>query len=760
MDGSGVGTRDDAITLRAAGPRLTRSSIWRDQFDIREMLGMLRRRRALILGCMLVLTTIAVLVVFNLKPKYTADTALLLDTRKTNVIDLQAVVSGLQPEAAAVRSEIDVLRSRQLIEKVIEKLGLVGNPDFNTELKGDKGDVWSSLAKFRRSALDWLAEIGVIRPPARVALTPAEQQQQTLMRLTDKLLDHLAIGNDTRSYTIKLSYTDENPELATQIVNTVADLYLVDQLEAKFDATKRANAWLSQQVAELRTQVNAAEQAVQTYRDQHKLTAADVKGTTITTQQLGELNSQLVLANADLAQKEARLRQFQEAMKKGTVEADAPEVLNSPLITQLRAQETEVVRKEADLSARFGPRHPAIINVRAELRDVRRQIAQEINKIVGNLAQDVQVARIRVQSLQQNLAELQKNASKSNDATVKLHELEREAQASRALYESFLTRFKETSQEEDIQQPDARVIARADVPVDPSFPNKKLFIALALLGSALIGIVIAVIAERLDNGFRAAEQVESMTGVVGLGMIPMISGRGLLRKPEDTVLRQPSSAFAESIRSVRTAILYANVDKPPRVLLVTSAVPEEGKSLISVSLARSAAKAGQKVLLIDADLRRPKIAAMLKGRSDATLPELFAGKIAPEEVLNRDAESGVDFICAHAGMPNPQDLLGSQHMRDFVRSISQHYDMVVIDSPPVLAASDSLVLSRIVDATIFIVRWEKTPRQVVLGALKQIQTVGGQIAGVVLSRVNVRKHARFGYGDHGYYYGTYKEYAS
>ncbi len=760
MDGSGVGTRDDAITLRAAGPRLTRSSIWRDQFDIREMLGMLRRRRALILGCMLVLTTIAVLVVFNLKPKYTADTALLLDTRKTNVIDLQAVVSGLQPEAAAVRSEIDVLRSRQLIEKVIEKLGLVGNPDFNTELKGDKGDVWSSIAKFRRSALDWLAEIGVIRPPARVALTPAEQQQQTLMRLTDKLLDHLAIGNDTRSYTIKLSYTDENPELATQIVNTVADLYLVDQLEAKFDATKRANAWLSQQVAELRTQVNAAEQAVQTYRDQHKLTAADVKGTTITTQQLGELNSQLVLANADLAQKEARLRQFQEAMKKGTVEADAPEVLNSPLITQLRAQETEVVRKEADLSARFGPRHPAIINVRAELRDVRRQIAQEINKIVGNLAQDVQVARIRVQSLQQNLAELQKNASKSNDATVKLHELEREAQASRALYESFLTRFKETSQEEDIQQPDARVIARADVPVDPSFPNKKLFIALALLGSALIGIVIAVIAERLDNGFRAAEQVESMTGVVGLGMIPMISGRGLLRKPEDTVLRQPSSAFAESIRSVRTAILYANVDKPPRVLLVTSAVPEEGKSLISVSLARSAAKAGQKVLLIDADLRRPKIAAMLKGRSDATLPELFAGKIAPEEVLNRDAESGVDFICAHAGMPNPQDLLGSQHMRDFVRSISQHYDMVVIDSPPVLAASDSLVLSRIVDATIFIVRWEKTPRQVVLGALKQIQTVGGQIAGVVLSRVNVRKHARFGYGDHGYYYGTYKEYAS
>jgi capsular exopolysaccharide synthesis family protein len=193
---------------------------------------------------------------------------------------------------------------------------------------------------------------------------------------------------------------------------------------------------------------------------------------------------------------------------------------------------------------------------------------------------------------------------------------------------------------------------------------------------------------------------------------------------------------------------------------VTSAVPEEGKSVLSVSLARSAAKAGQKVLLIDADLRRPKIATLLKSSNEGTLAELFAGEKPLQAVLNRDADTGVDFICGRAGIPNPPDLLGSQHMSDFIRSISQHYELVVIDSPPVLAASDALVLSRVVDATVFVVRWERTPRQVVLGAIKQIQGVGGIIAGCVLSRVNVRKHARFGYGDHGYYYGTYREYAS
>jgi capsular exopolysaccharide synthesis family protein len=448
-------------------------------------------------------------------------------------------------------------------------------------------------------------------------------------------------------------------------------------------------------------------------------------------------------------------------VKNGTVGADAMEVLNSPLIGKLREQETEIIRREADLSARYGDRHPSIINVRAELRDVRRQISQEINKIVGTLAQEVEISRARESSLQTNFLNLRDQASKTNNAEVKLRELEREAQANRTLYESFLARFKETAEQQDMQQPDARIIARADVPVDPSFPNKKLFVMLALFGSALVGVFIAIVVERLDNGFRSTEQVEQLTGLSGLGMVPAVGGRERLgSSPEDYLLRKPTSSFAESIRSVRTAILYSHVDKPPRAILVTSAVPEEGKSLLSLSLARSSAKAGQKVLLIDADLRRPKLTKLLNGRNDATLAELFAGQKTAEEVLNVDQESGLHFICGRAGMPNPQDMLASQHMRDFVRSVSQHYDLVIVDSPPVFAASDSLVLSRIVDATVFVVRWETTPRQVVIGALKQLQSVGGTIAGIVLSRVNVKKHARFGYGDQGYYYGKYKEYAA
>jgi capsular exopolysaccharide synthesis family protein len=764
MDGSGVGVREAALGPAGRGglarygvalPTLTR-----DQFDLGEMFRMLRRRRGLILGTIGVVTLAAVVLVITLTPRYTAETALLLDTRKTQIIDLQAVMSSLQTEAAALRSEIDVLRSRELAGRVVDKLGLIGDPDFNDELKGPTGIRALIPEEVRNTVAGWLATIGIGRDKT-ADMTEEQRHDYVRSKLIDKLLDNLVVANDNRSYTIKLLYTSTNSALSQRIVNTVADLYLVSQLEAKFEATRRANNWLSERVQDLKQQVLASEQAVQQWREANNLTAADAKGTTVSTQQLGELNTQLILATADRAQKESRLRQFQDQAKSGKVDVSAPEVANSPIIAQLRAQETEIIRREADLSARYGDKHPAIVNVRAELRDVRRQIASEINKIIGGLAQEAEAARVRERTLQTQLGELQNRAAHTNSAEVKLHELEREAQANRVLYENFLGRFKETAETEDMQQADARVIARADLPLDPSFPNKKLFVALAFLGSALFGVLLAIIIERLDNGFRTADQIEQITGISGLGMVPAVAASHRLSSPlEEFLIKKPSSSFAESVRSVRTALLYSHVDKPPRAVLITSAVPEEGKSSLAISLARSSAKAGQRVLLIDADMRRPRVHRILNGRNDATLADLFAGQKTAEEVLNVDEETGMHFICTRAGMPNPQDLLGSQHMRDFIRSVSQHYDLVVVDSPPVLAASDSVVLSRIVDATLFVVRWEHTPRQVVLGALKQLQGVGGSIAGIVLTRVNVKKHARFGYGDTGYYYGKYKEYAA
>jgi polysaccharide biosynthesis transport protein len=764
MDGSGARARDQGAAAPSGARRPSPAAPRGEFLDLPDLVRMLRRRRGLILGTVAGVTLLALLVVFSVTPQYSAEALLLIDTRKTNVIDMEAVVSGLQPEAAAVRSEIDVLQSRELAGKVLDTLGLAGDPDFNTSLRGEEkllGIVAPSrLAAWEEGVLAWLAGRGLIAPlPAAADLTPAERQLQLTSRLVDTLLAHLTVTNDSRSYSIRITYTAARPALAARIANAFADLYLVDQLDAKFEATKRANAWLNDRVIDLRAQLAAAERAVETYRAEHRIALTDVRGTTAATQQMAELNAQLALASADRAAKESRLRQFQQALRAGTAEAEAPEVLQSPLIGQLRAQETEVVRKEADLAAHYGARYPALIDVRAELRDVRRQIATEINKIVGSLAQEAQSARIREQTLQQNLAELQQRNNQNNVADVRLHELEREAQSNRVMYENFLTRLKETAEQEDIQQADARLIARAHVPLDPAFPKKKLLVALALLGSSALGVALAVLRERLDTGFRAVAQLETGAGLAGLGLVPAVAA-GFGPRPEDYVLRKPVSAFAESIRSIRTAILYSHVDRPPRALLITSAVPDEGKSLLSIALGRSAAAAGQKVLLIDADLRRPKIGTLLKTGGEATLAEFLAGAKSDQEVLNVDPDSGMQFIWSRSGLPNPQDLLGSQRMQDFLRAIAPHYDLVLVDSPPVLAASDALVLARSVDATVFVVRWGKTPHQVVAAALKQIHSVGGVVAGGVLGRVPLKRHAKYGYADHGYYYAVYKEYVS
>jgi succinoglycan biosynthesis transport protein ExoP len=330
MDGSGAGVRDGTLSGLKT-PRFNLPSMVRDQFDVGEMFAIIRRRRGIIFGTIGLITLLAVVVLFLLTPKYTSDTLLLLDPRKTNVIDMEAVVSGLQPEAAAVRSEVDVLRSRQLAGRVIEKLGLIGDPEFNDELKAKNGGIWALLPDdWRGPVTGFLGQLHIGPAAPRPQLTPEQERERTMSKLTDKLLDNLVVANDQRSYTIKLMYTAADPVMAQRIVNTVADLYLVSQLEAKFEATKRANDWLSVRVADLKNALQASEQAVQVYREQNKLNVSDAKGTGVTTQQLGELNTQLVMASADRAQKEARLRQFQASVRNGTVAADAPEVLNSP----------------------------------------------------------------------------------------------------------------------------------------------------------------------------------------------------------------------------------------------------------------------------------------------------------------------------------------------------------------------------------------------------------------------------------------------
>ncbi|MBI1273563.1 MAG: polysaccharide biosynthesis tyrosine autokinase [Alphaproteobacteria bacterium] len=708
-----------------------------EELDFRAITRLINRRKAAILQTTLAVIVFAMLMAFILPPRFEAEAIVMLDIRHTQVVDMQQVMSGLAPDAAVVRSEMDILQSRAMIGRVVDKLSLTSDPDYNKSLG--------------TGLLSWLD----------FSSTNLSDEERTIRERTgviDKVSEHLELENDGRSYGIHIRFTADDPAKAARIANAFADAYLVDQLEAKYEATERANSWLSERLDKLKRQVEIDERAVAEFRRAHNLT--DVSGSTLTTQQLGQINSQLIAARAERSQAEARLRAAQSMVQStGRVDSSAA-VLSSELISKLREQESQVEREMADLGQRYGGRHPKIISKTIELRDLRAKINQEVQKVVQSLANEVEVARAKEGSLKAEVDRLEGRAEGDSQTSVTLHQLEREADASKSLYESFLNRFKQTSEQANLQQADARIIARGEPPLDPFFPDPFVFLIISIFGGLGLGLVLAYLIEYFDRGFRGASQIEQMTGHATIGIIPSLRGT-TDKAPEDYIIEKPLSSYSEALRSVRTAIHFSNVDQPPKIVMVTSALPNEGKTTVSMSMCRSLALAGNKVLLIEGDLRRPRLRkAMGAPTTIGDIAQLVAGDKKLDQVVQVDKPTGLHYIVSHGGTPSPQDLLGSQHMAKLLKSFAETYDLVVVDMPPILAVSDAALVGRITDTCVFVVRWAETPRDVVCHAIKQLTSFNVRLAGVVLSQVDLEEHAKYGYGDQGYYYGRYREYYS
>ncbi len=725
----GGARRIQQLFPKAPGPETESEGI-----DLREILAILRRRIGVIAGCAIVLMSLATVGIYQLTPRYTAQASLMLEQQKLQLLDIKNVLSGAGDSSSVLATQVDLITSPRIAEKVAATLHLENVPEFNPALRPPAGFDPIGWAQ------SWISTLLEQKPDATAAES-APAPKLTSADVAPALASHVQATNDGISLIIRIRAQSESPELAAKIANAYVDAYLNDQLEAKFDATRRASAWLNEHLTDLREKVQASERAVQLFKEQNNLSQS---GTTVTGQQLSELNSQLIIATADRAQKEAALREMRGSAA-------------SPMVEKLKEQEADLLRRQAELSTRYKPEHPAMVNLVAQLQDVRQKITQEQNVAYRAQLDQLNVAKARENAIKATLDNLQHSTTAQDKAQVQLGELQREAQANKALYEDFLNRFKQTSVQEDIQQPDARPVAVATPPGGPSYPNKTLYLSVALAVSLFAGVLVAIILERLDNGFRTSDQLEKAAGIATLGMVPQIVRN---RHPAQIVVTSPVAQYSEAIRSVRTALRYSHVDNPPKIVLVTSSLPSEGKTVFAASLALSVARSGSRALLVDCDLRRPEVARVLGASDGPGLVDLFDGSATPEQIIRVDEKSGAHFISAKRGTANPQDLLGSQHMRSFLDKMRSHYDLIVLDSPPVLAVSDAIILSHLVDATMYIVRWESTPRQAVVGAIKMLRTNGGHLAGAVLSRVNTRRHASYGYGDSAYYYGRNKGYYS
>ncbi len=686
--------------------------------DLREMFKVLWRRRWIIGGTVALVAIAGFGVIGQITPRYTASATLMVDPRQANVVDLDQVIAGLPANVETIQSEIEILRSRALAGRVVDALRLTDNPAFNAGLAKDQPSVLRN-------------------------------------KVMDRFLDGLAVKSVGRSRVIEIDYTSTSPALAANLAQTVAELYLDGQLETKFEATRRASTWLSERMEQLRVDAEASELAVERFksaisqnRDPKTLAA---KAQTVAA----------ALVTARTARDEAKdaldkLQKFEPLRLPEGAPWPSDEL-------QKRYDAVEAMQTElAALSETLGPKHPDRVAAQAKLDDATQRYQGALNALITTAQDRVRASQQKMVELQAEQAQVVNLVDDPAAADVRLNTLKREAQASRALYETFLTRFKETSEQQGLEQADARLISTPDVPATPSYPNKKVLFLLTLVAGFGLGLVLAFAAEQLENGFYSPEQIERLTGLPALGQIPTLASLGVKGEtPESYLMKKPASSYAEAVRSLRTSLMLSGGDHPPRVLLLTSSLPGEGKTTLTLALARLAAMAGERVVVVDADLRRPRVHAALGVENKAGLTEYLCGQLPLDQVISQTDKEGKGVHYMTAGQPSSlaTELVRSKAMKALLQTLSQSYSMVIVDGPPVLPVADAKVLSTLVDKVVFVSTWRKTPRAMVQQALKQLRDVGAPLAGLVLNNINMKRHGDYSQGYSGYYAGkAYRRY--
>lgn len=695
-----------------------------------QIFSVLWRRKYRILAAAVGCALLAYTVSFLMTPRYYSEGILAVQTRPIYLPQLGMAAPPQSLDITIPRSEAQVLKSRSLVDKVAHQLRLDGDPDLNPYLANEPFLI-RAVAQTRRLFVHFLTAIGIASPSGSFADDDAE----TWSAVDDNVTKRLDVRTDGKSYVVYIGFDGANPQVSADVVNSLMKQFLTNQIESYSKAFMDANAWIKQRAEELRQEVEEADKKVQDYMSAHSLVATQTGGT-VSGQQLADLNTQLSLARADRAQAQARYSQAEEESKTSTGGSTSAEVLNSPLIQKLRQREAETMQKRADLATRLGPTHPALVAVKNELNNIHGQIQIETQKIMASLKNQVVISTTRVETLEKQIASLQSAATKVADSQVGLNQLQKEADTKRNVYQTFLATAQQTADPERINQANARVVSAAIPPVEPTSPNKKLFAIAGLFVGFLASSATILFLSEMDHGFETASDVESLLGLPVLAALPLIRRRSARRFGLGLELIESShSPVSETLRGVRVALKsYAERDAS-QVVLVTSAQPGEGKTSFASAMAAVAARDGLRVLVVDSDLRRPRFHRMFQAEPGPSLQDVLRGGHNWLEAVRTDPDSGAHCLTAHERTDSPVALLSSGHWATFLAEARKVYDLIILDSPPVIQVADALTLADYADSTIFVVAHRSTPRQMIDEAIRRFATVHKPITGIVLSKV-------------------------
>jgi capsular exopolysaccharide synthesis family protein len=712
-----------------------------EKLDVLEYWRAISKRRWSILALAVLIAILATLVTFSIRPTYRAIATILIEPGKTKVLSIEEVYSKGMTDRDHYYTQVEILKSDELARRVIEKLKLLDHPDFDPRTAGPS---WRE----KLSPASW----GEERKPL--------DDEEALKKVVTQFKSDLQVQLVRNSQLAQISFVANDKELAARVPNTLAELYIESDLEARMAMTQKAIGWMQERMGDLRTKLESSEKALQDYRERERI--VDAKGVAMSGagKQLEELSRSLVEARQKKAEAESAYQQVQQARSGRTQLDTLPAVLRNSLVQKLKEQESEAERKLSDAAKRYGPEHPKLIQAKAEADTARENTRRQIDIVVAGVAKEYEIARANEAAIERALGQSKYDIQSLNRKEFQLAVLEREVQQNRNLYEMFVGRLKETAVGSDFQSTVARIIDPATVPGEKYAPKKLQIVVMTFFVALAFGMLLSLMLDRLNNTLNSTADVEHRLGVPVLGVLHKVKGfekKGFASQL--AFFNDTQSTFAEAVRTVRTSIMMSALDQQHKIVVVTSSVPEEGKTTLSFNLAGALGQM-KKVLLIDADLRRPKIGKLVgRDAKSPGLADLVAGQAQLADCVFFHAAAGIHILPAGTIPPNPLELLSAHRFEELLEKLKTSFDVILIDSAPLQLVSDSLVLSQHASSVVYVVRADATPYQVAQNGLRRLRRVGAPVIGVVLNQLDLDKAEKY-YGEYsGYYsYKGYKKY--
>jgi succinoglycan biosynthesis transport protein ExoP len=731
-----------------------------DQIPANELyssfLVFVRRQWPAVLFVAALCVVLGIVYVINAPTNYTAQATLIIDTHKVNILSQQSVIGDVPVDSATVESQVEILRSENIALKVIKDLRLTEDSEFVGSGGGLVGNLVGLVA-------DWIGGDGQL------------SEYDLQRRAAANFAKALTIKRVSLTYIIEISFRAQSPQRAAQIANAVADAYIVDQLDAKYKANQRAAIWLQDRLRELRDQLSASERAVVDFKKKNNIVNSG--GRLMNEQQLSELNSQLVVAQAQTAESKARLDRIEKIINTEVPDATVTDTLRSEVVTKLRQQYLELKARESDWSTRYGKDHLAAVHLRNQMFQIRRSILDELGRLAETYKSDFAIAQQRENGLRAGLGQAVTESQATNQAEITLRELESTSASYKRLYDNFLQRYMESVQQQTFPITEARVITVATPPLTKSHPKTTLILFLCGAVGLVLGLGTGKLRELSDRVFRTSEQVEGVLQTNCIGIIPTIAGEGrpapkpaktdpirdgerVIRRSSDVywhVIDGPFTRFAESIRSIKVAADVAGAGKASKSIGLTSALPNEGKSTIAAALALVVAQGGSRVLLVDADLRNPSLTRRLAPQATTGLLEVLGGTVSLNDAVWKDRNSGFTFLPAvlKGRMAHTHEILGAESTKAFFQKLRAHFDYVIVDLSPLAPVVDVRSATSLIDSFVFVVEWGRTKIDVVEHTLRDAPGVYENLLGVALNKADLDVLSRYDSYRGNYYYNKY-----